>query len=153
MFNVRSDLIDEHLLFLIGLSFLLAVRDSLKFWFSYLSMSIRRIVFSLQLVKRSAELELLLFCTVTHQRQTNHSNNLCFVSSSVSYSSRQCFPRKSFCSPTVKEALLSPLHTATLAMSDLRKTHLQLGNVRATKIKSSLWETLNWNKDYAGMVN
>lgn len=67
-FNVRFDVIDGKLLFLLEPPSLLAVKRNLHFQYGNLPIIIRGIRYCLQLVKRSSHMQFPLVRNVTHQR-------------------------------------------------------------------------------------
>lgn len=156
--SIRFDVIDVHLLFLIGLSSLLGLKSLLNFQFRNPSIAIHRTMSCLQLVNRSAHSKLSLLCNVTHHRQIRDSNDSCFVSTSVNNSSSQGLAQSSYYTPTsvisaVKMTFLSPLRSAALTVSELKMIHLELGQATAIELKIFLQEARKWDQDYVEMID
>lgn len=67
-FNIRFNVIEGRSRFLIGLPSLLAMRETLNFWYSSLFLTIDRVIYRHDLIRWSSHLHLPLACNVTHQR-------------------------------------------------------------------------------------
>lgn len=153
LFNIRFDVIEGDLPFLIGLPSLLAMKGTLNFQYCNLSLIIQRTTYRLQLVKRSSHLELPLICNVTHQRPHRDVNDLSPSSDASKHGPPRSNIRNNYYTPVSESTLVSLNPTTLLTKSDLEKVHAQLGHATATKMKAFIREAHQWDPSYSNTID
>lgn len=151
-FNIRFDVIDGRLPFLIGLPSLLAMKGTLNFQYSNLSINISGVIYRLRLLKRSSHLELPLVCTITHQRALRENNELNKLDHRIGGAQKRDL-RNSYYTPTTKMNLQSCHSNKQLSLADLNKMHKQLGHASATKMKTFIREAHMWDPSYNDTID
>lgn len=151
-FDIRFDVIDGTLPFLIGLPSLVSMKASLNFRYSNISIIIDRVIYRLQLVKRSSHLELPLNCNIVHQRSLRVYNEQ-RGENNIKQNHHSWNLQRSYYNPAAEKTMHSFKSNKLLSSSELQKLHEQLGHATATRMKTFLREAQTWDPSYSNLID
>lgn len=152
-FDVQSNVIDENLPILIGLPTLLAIKASLNFQITNLSVVIDLVVYRVQLVKRSSYSGLTFGFSVTHQRSLRDYDGSCDEVGNTRANFHRQNAQENYYTPIAKNTLHLLKEPKLLTLSNLEKISEQFGHATGTQMITFILESQIWDASYSDLID
>lgn len=151
--DVRFDVIDRNLPFMIGLLFLLAMKASVNFYYINLFIISDRVIYHFQLQKRLSHLELSFVCSVTYQRSLRNYDEGRYKVDDWKGNAHLQNAQKNYYISVGSNRLHLVKQPRLLKLPDLEKLHKQLGDATRTQMKTFIRESQTWDASYKDLMD